>query len=140
MLNDIKKGEKLPKLKKIITQDKINLYAEATGMTDPIHTDPEIAKNTIFGSTIAHGATLLDYISEIMYASFGVSWLTNGTMDAKIIAPVKNNEKIVVEGNIDIIEIMPDGSKKVVCALNCSDSKRIVVHAIATVKLNGSLK
>lgn len=140
MMNDIKKGKKLPKLKKIITQDKINLYAEATGMTDPIHTDPENAKNTIFGSTIVHGATLLDYISETMYASFGVLWLTNGTIDAKIIAPVKNNEEIVVEGIIDIVETMPDGSKKVVCVFNCSDSKRIAAHAITTVNLNSSLK
>ena len=38
-----------------ITQDQINLFADATLDHQWIHTDPERAKNSQFGSTIAHG-------------------------------------------------------------------------------------
>ena len=38
-----------------ITQERINLFAEATGDHQWIHTNPEKAKDGPFGSTIAHG-------------------------------------------------------------------------------------
>ena len=38
-----------------ITQERVNLFAEATGDHQWIHTDPEKAKDGPFGGTIAHG-------------------------------------------------------------------------------------
>ena len=38
-----------------ITQERIDLFAEATGDHQWIHTDPERAKDGPFGATIAHG-------------------------------------------------------------------------------------
>ena len=38
-----------------ITQDRVNLFAEATGDHQWIHVDPEKAKDGPFGQTIAHG-------------------------------------------------------------------------------------
>ena len=38
-----------------ITQERINLFAEATGDHQWIHTNPEKAKDGPFGTTIAHG-------------------------------------------------------------------------------------
>ena len=38
-----------------ITQENINAFAVLTGDRQWIHVDPERAKNSIFGSTIAHG-------------------------------------------------------------------------------------
>ncbi len=38
-----------------ITQDQINKFADATLDHQWIHTDPERAKNSPFGNTIAHG-------------------------------------------------------------------------------------
>ena len=38
-----------------VTQDRVNLFAEATGDHQWIHTDPEKAKDGPFGGTIAHG-------------------------------------------------------------------------------------
>ena len=38
-----------------ITQDRIDLFAEATGDHQWIHTKPEKAKDGPFGTTIAHG-------------------------------------------------------------------------------------
>jgi acyl dehydratase len=38
-----------------VTQEKINMFAEATGDHQWIHVDPELAKQGPFGGTIAHG-------------------------------------------------------------------------------------
>ncbi len=49
-----------------ITQDRINQFAEGTNDHQFIHVDPEMAKSTPWGSTIAHGfltLSLLSYLS-----------------------------------------------------------------------------
>ncbi|MGH9173623.1 MAG: MaoC family dehydratase [Vicinamibacterales bacterium] len=38
-----------------ITQERVNTFADATGDHQYIHVDPERAKETFFGATIAHG-------------------------------------------------------------------------------------
>jgi acyl dehydratase len=38
-----------------ITQERVNLFAEATGDFQYIHVDPERAAQTFFGGTVAHG-------------------------------------------------------------------------------------
>ena len=49
-----------------VTQERINQFAEATNDHQFIHVDPEMAKATPWGSTIAHGfltLSLLSYMS-----------------------------------------------------------------------------
>ncbi len=47
-----------------ITQDRINLFAEATGDRQWIHTDPERARaESPYGTTIAHGFLTLSLLS-----------------------------------------------------------------------------
>ncbi|MBV8990669.1 MAG: MaoC family dehydratase, partial [Solirubrobacterales bacterium] len=38
-----------------MTQERVNLFADATDDHQYIHVDPERAKQTPFGRTIAHG-------------------------------------------------------------------------------------
>jgi 3-hydroxybutyryl-CoA dehydratase len=37
------------------TQEQVNLYAEVSGDTNPLHTNEEAGKNSIFGRCIIHG-------------------------------------------------------------------------------------
>ena len=49
-----------------VTQERINQFATATNDHQFIHVDPEAAKNTPWGTTIAHGfltLSLLSYMS-----------------------------------------------------------------------------
>ncbi|MGO1182280.1 MAG: MaoC family dehydratase [Micrococcaceae bacterium] len=48
-----------------MTQDKIDLFAEATGDHQWIHTDPVRAAESAFGSTIAHGFLVLSLIATL---------------------------------------------------------------------------
>lgn len=50
-----------------ITQERVNQFADATGDHQYIHVDPERAKDTFFGGTVAHGyltLSLLPYLSS----------------------------------------------------------------------------
>jgi acyl dehydratase len=43
----------------VVTQVEIDHFAEATGNRAPIHVDPEYAKTTPYGATIAYGIQIL---------------------------------------------------------------------------------
>ena len=47
-----------------ITQERVNLFADATGDHQYIHIDPERAKETFFGGTVAHGFLTLSLALE----------------------------------------------------------------------------
>ncbi|MGX1099430.1 MaoC family dehydratase [Amorphus sp. MBR-141] len=49
-----------------ITQEQIDQFAACTGDRQYIHTDPERAKTTPFGGTIAHGFLTLAMLSEML--------------------------------------------------------------------------
>jgi acyl dehydratase len=49
-----------------IDQQRINLFAEATGDFQFIHVDPDKAAKTPFGCTIAHGFLTLSLIPKLM--------------------------------------------------------------------------
>ena len=49
-----------------IDQERINLFAEATGDFQFIHVDPEKAAKTPFGGTIAHGFLTLSLIPKLI--------------------------------------------------------------------------
>jgi acyl dehydratase len=49
-----------------ITQDAVNLFADATGDHQWIHVDPERAASGPFGTTIAHGYLTLAMLPQLM--------------------------------------------------------------------------
>jgi acyl dehydratase len=56
-----------------ITQEQVNLFADATGDHQFIHVDPERAKAGPFGQTIAHGYLTLALGPMLMWEVFEVS-------------------------------------------------------------------
>ncbi|MBC7547078.1 MAG: MaoC family dehydratase [Polaromonas sp.] len=56
-----------------ITQEQVNLFADATGDHQWIHIDPEKAKSGPFGGPIAHGFLTLSLIPQFFAAAFKVS-------------------------------------------------------------------
>jgi acyl dehydratase len=49
-----------------IDQERVNLFADATGDHQWIHIDPEAAKSGPFGTTIAHGYLTLSLVSYFL--------------------------------------------------------------------------
>ena len=82
-----------------IDQERINQFAECTGDHQFIHVDPEKAKLTPFGGTIAHGflsLSLLPMLMEkIMIMPQGLKMAVNYGLDSvRFIQPVKVNSKV----------------------------------------------
>lgn len=82
-----------------ITQEQINKFAEATHDHQFIHVDPEKAKETMFGSTIAHGFLTLSMISHLavdgMLKMDNLDMVVNyGGEKVRFMSPVKVDQKI----------------------------------------------
>jgi len=82
-----------------VTQDQINQFADCTLDQQFIHVDPEKAKETPFGSTIAHGflsLSMLSHFAETFSVVVeGVYMGVNYGFDkVRFIAPVKVDSRI----------------------------------------------
>ncbi len=56
-----------------MTQERVNLFADATDDHQFIHVDPERAKATPFGGTVAHGFLSLSLLAPIQKALLNVT-------------------------------------------------------------------
>ncbi|AHL36113.1 MULTISPECIES: MaoC family dehydratase [Pseudomonas] len=90
-----------------IDQDRINLFAEATGDFQFIHVDPVKAAQTPFGSTIAHGFLSLSLMpklmEDILILPEGVKMVVNYGLDSvRFIQPVKVDSKVRLK--VDLVD------------------------------------
>ena len=122
MLTEIQEGKALNSVVKHITQEKINLYAEASGDFNPIHLDESFAAKTPLGGTIAHGMLNLAYVSEMMAAAFGRSWLSEGKLRAKFKEPARPGDTLTINGKINCVEQKDDVSYAN-CSFECLNQK-----------------
>lgn len=91
-----------------IDQERINLFAEATGDFQFIHVDPVKAAKTPFGSTIAHGFLTLSLIpklmEDILVLPEGLKMVVNYGLDSvRFIQPVKVNARVRLK--VDLSEV-----------------------------------
>jgi acyl dehydratase len=81
-----------------ITQEQINLFAEATGDHQWIHVDPEAAADGPFGTTVAHGYLTLSMLpmmlSEIVSVSDAVMGVNYGTEKIRFTSPVPSGSRV----------------------------------------------
>ena len=133
--SDIHQGDSLPSVVKHVTQQEINLYAEASGDFNPIHIDETFAAKTPLGGTIAHGMLILAYASEMMTKAFGKSWLEGGKLSVRFKAAARPQDTITTSGKIDSIEFK-EGISYVNCSLECCNQKgEVVITGGAVAKL-----
>jgi acyl dehydratase len=87
-----------------VTQERINLFADATDDHQWIHVDPERAANGPFGATIAHGLltlSLLPHFTSQMYTVDNIAMAINyGYNKVRFITPVKVGSKVRARAEI----------------------------------------
>jgi acyl dehydratase len=87
-----------------ISQERVNLFAEATDDHQWIHVDPEKATNGPFGSTIAHGLltlSLVPHFSHQLYRVDNVAMAINYGYDkVRFITPVKVGANVRARGEL----------------------------------------
>jgi acyl dehydratase len=114
-----------------IDQQRINLFAEATGDFQFIHVDPEKAAKTPFGGTIAHGFLTLSLIpkliEDILVLPEGLKMVVNYGLDSvRFIQPVKVDSQVRLK--VDLAEVV---EKK---------PGQWLLKAIATLEIEGEEK
>jgi 3-hydroxybutyryl-CoA dehydratase len=122
MIGEIHQGQALPPVVKHITQEKINLYAEASGDFNPIHIDESFARQTPLGGTIAHGMLLLAYVSEMMARAFGTRWNSSGKLSMRFKAPARSGDTVTVAGEVESVE-EEEGVSYARCSLECRNQQ-----------------
>ncbi|WP_455887596.1 MaoC family dehydratase [Pseudomonas rustica] len=114
-----------------IDQQRINLFAEATGDFQYIHVDAEKAAKTPFGGTIAHGFLTLSLIpkliEDILVLPEGLKMVVNYGLDSvRFIQPVKVDSQVRLK--VDLAEVV---EKK---------PGQWLLKAIATLEIEGEEK
>ena len=128
-------GRELPSLSKSLTQAKIDAYARASGDFNPIHVDAAFAAATPFGGTIAHGMLLLAYISEMLTAAFGRTWLSAGRLKARFKGVARPGDTLTVRGRVERAQ---DEGRRLFAAVECvNQAGDLLVVGDVEVRLDG---
>ena len=115
-----------------VTQERIQLFADATNDHQWIHLDAERAKAGPFGTTIAHGFLTLSLLPEMAASAFGVNetrmGVNYGLNKVRFPAPVPSGSRLrgrfklvnyePLEGGAQItvqVTMEREGSDKPVC-------------------------
>jgi len=96
-----------------VTQEDIDMFADATKDHQWIHVDPERARSGPFGTTIAHGyltlALIIPLWSELLVvknASMGINY---GLNKVRFPAPVPSGSQVRLSGSLASIEEIDGG-------------------------------
>jgi acyl dehydratase len=99
----------------LVDQAKIDAFAELTGDHQFIHVNPELAAQTPFGTTIAHGYLTLSLTSVMAYGvmpgiegtKMGVNY---GLNKVRFMAPVKSGKRVRGRFTLADVTQRPDGA------------------------------
>lgn len=92
----------------LVTQEQVNLFAEATGDHQWIHVDPERARSGPFGTTIAHGYLTLSLapmmINDVLEVT-GASTIVNYGIDkVRFPAPVPVGSRVRMALDLAVVD------------------------------------
>lgn len=104
-----KVGDALPEVVRLVTQDRVNAYADAADDHNPIHLDPVFAAKTQFGKRIAHGMLTLAFVAEMMARGFPDTWHSGGRLKVRFKAPVFPGDVVTAFGQVTAISPSPGG-------------------------------
>jgi len=97
----------------LIDQARIDKFAEATGDFQWIHVDPEKAKASKFGTTIAHGYLTLSLLAGMRFQTFEVTEtamaVNYGLNKVRFLTPVPSGSRLRAKYELANINERQDG-------------------------------
>lgn len=116
---------------RVVTQDMIDKFADATDDHQFIHVDPVKAAETPFGGTIAHGFLTLSLLSTLAFealpmiegATMGINY---GFEKIRFMSPVKSGSRVRARFKLADADIRPSG--------------RVVNHYDVTLEVENMMK
>lgn len=119
-------GFELPVLARLVTQQVIDAYAEATGDFNPIHVDSDYAAKGPFGRTIAHGLMTLAYAALMLNDWSGGGFDEAGEIEVAFVGPVFAGDSIEVSAVVEEL-VMRGGRTNARCNLVCRCGERKIL-------------
>ena len=96
-----------------VTQEAIDAFADVTGDHQWIHVDPDRARETPFGGTIAHGLYTLSLGPKFTYEVFSIDGfafgLNYGYGKVRFPAPVPVGSRVRMRATLSNVEDVPGG-------------------------------
>jgi acyl dehydratase len=98
-----------------VTQESVNAFADVTGDDQWIHIDPERARETPFGGTIAHGYYTLSLAPMFSYRMFnleGIAFGVNyGLNKVRFPAPMPVGDRVRMRMKLAQVDEIPGGAQ-----------------------------
>jgi acyl dehydratase len=98
-----------------MTQERVNQFADVTDDHNFIHVDPERAKETVFGGTIAHGFLTLSMLAPISQRLLSVTGakasINYGTDKVRFPAPLPVGSRVRMKARLANLEDVPGGAQ-----------------------------
>ncbi|MCX8560895.1 MaoC family dehydratase [Mycolicibacterium mucogenicum] len=123
-----------------ITQERVNLFADATDDHQWIHIDPERAAAGPFGGTIAHGLLTLSLLPHFMHQLYRVDnvalAVNYGYNKVRFITPVKVGANVragAVISKVDELDGAVQATMTVTVEIEGSDKPAAVVESIVRI-------
>ena len=121
-------------LSRIISDDDIRAFAEATGDRNPLHLDEEFAKQTRFGRRIAHGMLSASLISAVIASEMPGEGSIYLGQTLQFVAPVFPGDTVTARVTVSgIREDKPILKLETVCT---NQRDEVVIKGEATVRVS----
>jgi acyl dehydratase len=102
----------------LITQQQINLFADATGDHQWIHVDPDRAQKGPFGSPIAHGFLTLSLLPKMFASTYAVQsvrmGVNYGLNKVRFTSPVPVNSRVRAKMRLAASEPIDNNGRQLV--------------------------
>ena len=128
-IEDLKKGQNA-EIKRKITEKDINDFALLTGDNNPVHTNSDFAKKTIFKQKVAHGFISASLISTVIATKLPGPGSIYLSQNLKFLGPVFINDEVMVRITVESVD---SEKKRVRLITECFKSEKKVISGEAIV-------
>jgi acyl dehydratase len=102
-LRDVRAGDPVPELIRVVTSEDVRAYAEAGGDRNPLHLDAAVAREAGFPGIIAHGMFTMGHLATCIGRWAGDSAAVLA-LSAQFRAPVFMGDRIVAGGHVRAVD------------------------------------
>jgi len=113
-----------------ITETDIVMFAGISGDNNPVHMNEEFARQTQFGSRIAHGMLSACYITTVLGTRMPGPGCIYMSQNLKFRSPVRIGETVTT--TVTVTDMVPE-KRRVVLSTICTVGDRIVIDGEAMV-------
>ena len=121
------------KLERKITEKDVDNFAKLTGDNNPVHTNLDFAKKTIFKQKVAHGFLSASLISTLIATKLPGPGSIYLSQNLKFLAPVFIDDLVIVKVTVKEIDLE---KKKVKLKPECFKNEKKIISGEAIVLVN----